>query len=720
MKIRSQLVLIEAGLSLALLLSVLFSIFLLSNYIRYEDVKIKTETVRNTAIRSRYYFLEMLVSVDPVQSIISDYESLEEQLSQDIAELIEGYSTRFVPDIRNDYQKIEDSWEDIRELIRTDDISSLLSIRNEANGDIESLLSMQARIQVLEQGENSFAERLEDTIEKIVSYENTFVFFERSIQSTLTTFSQIIDSYRINLLMYAIAIPVMMLLISIGGSTLFGTKLRKKLTVLDNALNSVIRGDFSVRVEMEGHDEFTDLGGSVNAFTKTLGDKLESFRLIMHDTGSALGTNPETAQIESTQQIESTLLNLAMREATANGAAIYKFGDDTQKLFLSVMEGEFRPPFAVSDLPDSLPEEDIQTLLKSQTIRIDDDTIIAKSAITGNPIMIRNIGAEDGIDWKRSEDNPLYLSSTIVIPLKVGSTVIGVLIVTSNISDNLFTDLEYTNLQSFAEIAAISLENIYKYSELLESVQLERDIGIAEEIQRNLLPKKMPKLNGASVAYLSRNMKGLHGDYFDIYPIGNGKVMLTICEIVGRGIATSLVMVMIRTLLRIAASPEADALSIIDKLNQDMTQQILTENFASIGIFLVDSDGRFTYSSAAHDSAVILRSATKGTEILRTEGIPLGIDKDAKFQQTVGKLSSKDLVFFHSDGIPESRDKNGNEFGIEKLLDIVKKQSESSPAQMIDAIRTELENFEQDTQQQDDQTAIIFRFEGKKMTGNAA
>ena len=713
MKIRSQLILVGAGLNLALLLSVLFSIFLLLSYIRYEDSKIKLAVVQETAIRSRYYFLEMLVSVDPVLSIISNYEVLEEQLTQGVAELSESYFIRPAPDIQNEYQAIEDSWKDIRELIRIDDIISFLSIRNEAD-DIESLLSVQARIQELEQEESSFAEKIDNAIERIAAYESDFILFVNLLQDAMVTLSQTIDRYRTNLLMYAITIPVLIVLISIGGSSLFGAKLHRKLATLNNTLNKVIRGDFSVRVEMEGDDEFTNLAENINAFTKTLGSKLENFRLIMHDIGSTLETDLETTQIES------TLLQLTMKETNANGAAIYRTGNEPNELILSVVEGKFRPPFVVSDLPGSPQEEDIRALLKSRIILADDTTIIGESAAHNKPIMIRDIKAKKGIDWKRSEDDPLHLSSIIVVPLKVGTTVIGVLTVTSDISNSLFTDLEYVNLQSLAEIAAISLESIYKYSELLDSVQLERDIGIAEEIQQSLLPKKMPVLNGASVACLSRSMKGLNGDYFDVYPVGDGKVMLTICEIVGRGIPASLVMVMIRTVLRIVARPDADALSIMNKLNQDMAKQVLTENFASVGVFLVDSDGRFTYSSAAQDSAKILRTATKEIEILHTEGIPIGIDKDVQFTQIIGKLNDKDLVLLHSDGIPESYDKDGNEFGVEKLLNIVKRQSESSPAQIVAAIRTELESFEQDTQQKDDQTAIVFKFDGRKVKGNAA
>lgn len=718
MRIRFQFILVEVGISLALFLSVLFSIFLLLTYTRYKDVKIEAATVQSTAIRSRYYLLEMLVSTDPTPSVISKYKELEEQLTREIAKLEEGYLFKLPSAIRNEHRMIKESWEETYELVSIEDISSILNTRDEGDGDTRSLLSTQARIRELGQEESDLVERLDNAIERITLYENAFVDFEGLLQNTLFTLSKTIDEYRIDILAYAIAVPTIILLISIGLSSLFAAYLGRKVTILNNALSEVIRGDFSVRVGIKGDDEFTGLARSINAFTKTLGDKLESFRLIMHDIGNTLETEFETAQIESTR-IESTLLNLAMKEATANGAALYRVGSESSELVLSIAEGKFRPPFAVSELPESPPEEDIQALLKSQII-LTGETILGESASHGKPIMIKDVEAEGGINWKRPENDPLYLASIIVVPLQVGSTIIGVLTVTSNISGNLFTDLEFVNMQSFAELASISLNNIYKYSDLLESAELERDIGIAEEIQRGLLPSKMPKLRGASVAFLSRSMKGLNGDYFDVYPIREGKVMLTICEIVGRGIPASLVMVMIRTLLRIAANPDADALSVMNKLNQDMTKQVFAENYASVGIFLVDSDGKFTYSSAAQDSAKILRSATKEIEILHTEGIPIGIDKNAKFQQTIGELDYKDLVFFHSDGIPESRDKNGNEFGIEKLLSIVKRQSENSPEQMVNVIQTELENFERDTQQKDDQTVIVFRFDGKKLTGDAA
>ncbi len=125
--------------------------------------------------------------------------------------------------------------------------------------------------------------------------------------------------------------------------------------------------------------------------------------------------------------------------------------------------------------------------------------------------------------------------------------------------------------------------------------------------------------------------------------------MVTICEVAGRGVPAGLVMVMIRTILRLVASSEKDAQKIMTLLNQDMTRRIAIENYASVGILVIDSDGGYSFSSAAHYPLQILRSESDSYEAIQTEGIPVGIDKKAIYQQEIGVLNKRDLVLFHTD-----------------------------------------------------------------------
>jgi sigma-B regulation protein RsbU (phosphoserine phosphatase) len=432
---------------------------------------------------------------------------------------------------------------------------------------------------------------------------------------------------------------------------------------------------------------------------------MESFRLITHDIGQTLSSSMDSTQVEE------TLLKLAMKDTVADGAALYKVGGESGELILSLSAGRFRPPYTVSDLPDSPEEEDINAILRSRIIQ-PGKTMLGESATQGRGIILRDIEHSEETDWSRPVGDALYISSIIVVPLLTGSTVFGVIAITSSEPGILFSDLEFANMQSFGELAAITLDNIYKYTDLLEVTQLNRELGIAEEIQNDLLPKRLPRLPGGEVAIMSRSIKGLNGDYYDVFPIGEGKTLVTICEVAGKGVPAGLVMVMIRTILRLVASPDKDARAIMTLLNRDMTRQIAIESYASVGILIVDAEGNFTFSSAAHYPLQILRSDASEFEALQTEGIPVGIDRNTGYKQQAGKLSRNDLVMFHTDGIPESRNRSDKAFGIENLLDIISSESEKSPEKIVETLKVELEFFERGTEQRDDQTVIILKYTG--------
>ena len=218
------------------------------------------------------------------------------------------------------------------------------------------------------------------------------------------------------------------------------------------------------------------------------------------------------------------------------------------------------------------------------------------------------------------------------------------------------------------------------------------------------------------MAYLSRSIKGLNGDYFDVYPLGGGKTLIAICEVAGRGVPAGLVMVMIRTVLRLLASADKNARTIMHQLNRDMTQRIAIENYASVAIVVLDADGSFTFSSAAHYPLQVLRKNSTEYEELQTEGIPVGIDENADYLQVEGRLRSGDLVLFHTDGIPESRNRKGQLYGLKNMQKVVVSQSESSAQDIVASLKTEIEFFERGTDQKDDQTVIVLKYTG----GNVA
>jgi serine phosphatase RsbU (regulator of sigma subunit)/HAMP domain-containing protein len=711
MKIRPKLIIAELILSVMLFAAVFVSITAYVNYMRFEELKIKTAVLQDTAGGIRFTLLEMLTRKEPASFLILEYQLLEEQMTQNIQDIHDyPYFRNLSEDVQGYFKVIQNNWDLLRRSFVIDEIQGYLDLRSQTDGQVtESLVTQQAVVRAARDAAPKDIELIDDAVTEISLHEKSFNTFVLQLSRALDTMLEVSGDFRLRQTVIGLAVPFLILVVSMAGITLFANRLSGKLVSLDKALFSVAGGDFSIRVDMKGRDEFNSLATSINAFTRTLGAKMESFRLIMHDIGQTLSTGAESAQVEA------TLLRLAMRETVADGAALYKVSGESGELMLSLTAGKFRPPFAVADLPDTPAPEDIEAILRSRIIQ-PGSTILGETAISGKPSMIQNVAASDTADWVRVPEDPLFVSSIITVPLTIGSTVFGVIAITSTRPGGFFSDLEYANMQSFAELAAITLDNIYKYADLLEASQLNRELGIAEEIQQDLLPKKLPRLPGGEIAYMSRSIKGLNGDYFDVYPLGNGKTMITICEVAGRGVPAGLVMVMIRTILRLVADPEKDARSIMTLLNQDMTRRIAIENYASVGILIMDSAGSYSFSSAAHYPLQVFRSDSVSFEEVQTQGIPVGIDRDAVYQQVTGKLGSGDIVLFHTDGIPECRNREGNVFGIPRLLDIVKSRADDQPDGIIGKLKQELEYFERGTYQKDDQTVIIFKFTG----GNAS
>jgi len=705
MKIRPKLIFAELLISLVLFFTILTSINLLVRFNEFENLKIETVKLQDSVSQMRYSVIEMLSSTEPSYYLTYKYRSLNNQINQKLNSITEDPLFQRLPvNVLSLFTIIENGITNIQNSFNDKSINTYLNLRKtDEYNSFESLLFLQAVLKDSVSVSVSYSTKLNQAVSQLSSQVVAFNNFENLIQQTLSSMLQAAEDYSRKQIVLAISLPAVVLMVIIVGIVLFTNVLSRKLSRLDKSLSAIVGGDFSIRMDVKGNDEFSNLAENLNVFTRTLGGKLESFRLIMHDIGQTLSSS-----LDSTQ-VESTLLSLAMRETIADGAALYKVGGEAGELILSVSAGKFRPPFVVSDLPDSPEEEDINAILRSRIIQ-PGKTVLGESAIHGRAVIFRDIEHDDEIEWSRPESDALFLSSIIIVPLQIGSTVFGVITITASRPGDNFNDLEFANMQSFGELAAITLDNIYKYSDLLEATQLNREIGIAEEIQKDLLPKRLPRLPNGEVAILSRSIKGLNGDYYDVFPLGEGKSLITICEVAGRGIPAGLVMVMIRTILRLVSSPDKDARTIMTLLNRDMTKQISIESYASVGILIIDTDGHFTFSSAAHYPLQILRSETRLFEAIQTEGIPVGIEKNAQYKQQRGILHNNDLVMFHTDGVPESRNREDNAFGIEALLDVLKSEADSNPESIIETLKVELEYFERGTDQKDDQTVIILKY----------
>ncbi|MFW5711452.1 MAG: PP2C family protein-serine/threonine phosphatase, partial [Spirochaetota bacterium] len=314
------------------------------------------------------------------------------------------------------------------------------------------------------------------------------------------------------------------------------------------------------------------------------------------------------------------------------------------------------------------------------------------------------------LGYHREKDDPLYIESLIVSPLMISQRVLGTIVMTKKAEGDSFTDLDFTHMQTFADYAALTIDNIFNYEELIEKREMHREIEIAANIQRGLLPREIPDLPSTQIAAFSRAARGISGDYYDAFLIEKDTLGVIICDVVGKGVPASLLMVMIRTIIRLISSPQRTPSQLLTLLNRGIIGRIGTDHFATLSMFSYnDKEKEVTYSNAAHPPLLVYRSSDEEFIEIDTPGLPIGVEQKEQYQQRSFKVQSGDILILFTDGIPETRSPDGREYTTENLKSRLKQIGNKSAKAISKYIQDDLDRFTEGAEQHDDQTLFVMK-----------
>ena len=392
---------------------------------------------------------------------------------------------------------------------------------------------------------------------------------------------------------------------------------------------------------------------------------------------------------------------------SATSGAIFLIDEYDDVLTLKARQGYFPPPFPVPKVVRSK-IGGVEKYLASAKIKLG-ETIFGEVAESGESQYIRRVAGDPRMEQNSHED-ALYMSSIIVIPFIVLKRVFGVLGLIKRDKGDFFSQNDYDRARLFADYVSLILENLFTYIELLEKQEIEREVGIAADIQTKLLPKKLPRIENAGVSAYSVPARGVSGDYYDIIPLREGKIAMVICDVAGKGVPASLVMVMIRTIIHLIAASSRSTAQIVSWINKGIAGNIDIDRFATLSFFIFNpATGELQYSNAAHHPAMIYRAATRSIEQLDTEGLPIGIEREARYSQQETKLANGDIVMMYTDGIIEAMDPRGRQYEDERLKTIFIDNASLGAKELIKAIQTDIDAFVGDAKQHDDQTLMLMK-----------
>lgn len=318
------------------------------------------------------------------------------------------------------------------------------------------------------------------------------------------------------------------------------------------------------------------------------------------------------------------------------------------------------------------------------------------------------------LEDKLPEDQDLLPGARHLMGLAIGTegTRQGLLIVADKESRHgvgPFPVADRRSLSLFANQAAIALETAYLHKQALEKERLERELELAADIQRRLLPTVFPRMEGFELTGWSRPARHIGGDYYDFLRLRDQRVAAVLADVSGKGLPAALMVSTVHSALRLLIDQTDVGRTLVRRLNHHIAESSAPNKFITLLVAELDpASARVRYVNAGHNPALLIGSEGR-VEELESGGLPLGLFDNSSYQAGEIELGQGDLVCIYSDGITESTSRRDEELGVQRLVDLLRSKREKPLAEIVRTVDAAVTGFEDGLDQGDDQTLVLIR-----------
>ena len=241
-------------------------------------------------------------------------------------------------------------------------------------------------------------------------------------------------------------------------------------------------------------------------------------------------------------------------------------------------------------------------------------------------------------------------------------------------------------------------------------LKLERDLQLARQIQERTFPDVIPDLRGFRIDAWSEPAEETGGDTYDVVECGD-RVVLLLADATGHGIGPAISVTQVRAMLRMAVQLGADLATIVRDLNKQLYADLPDGRFITAWLAEIDTVAGTLASFSAGQAPIVRYDAAAGRCIVRpADTVPLGVVPDLSVEITEPhKLADGDIVAVFSDGIYEALDSAGEQFGVDRVTQIIAGHHDGTPTEIIAALREAVGAFTGDTAANDDRTGIVIK-----------
>lgn len=317
------------------------------------------------------------------------------------------------------------------------------------------------------------------------------------------------------------------------------------------------------------------------------------------------------------------------------------------------------------------------------------------------------------VDLRYAEQQSIISSgikSAMAVPLYEEGEVFGVLYTDTSDPKNRYSEDHLRIMATFGNMLAAKISNNILLEDKRTKEILEAELAVASQIQQQLLPKSIPVVEDYALQAYQSQCKQVGGDLYDISELEDGRILILLADVSGKGIGAALlasnILASFRTLYNLKKIDMLEGTSEISKQLLDSTRP---GDFATLFIGILDPRSHsMRYVNAGHNPPLVIRR-NGDSEYMEASGIPIGMMDLNTWKEETVKLEPGEFIFIFTDGIPEAMNRRGDQFGDEKLEKFVIDNREKSPGVLLKAMMREVDSFIEDFSRSDDITAIILR-----------
>lgn len=279
---------------------------------------------------------------------------------------------------------------------------------------------------------------------------------------------------------------------------------------------------------------------------------------------------------------------------------------------------------------------------------------------------------------------------------KVKEGTLGVCTICHGVVDDNLLRMDYTSCVCLDHYSA------------QERRELENELELSQVVQRALLPQQPPSIAGMEIAAFSRPAQIVSGDYFDFLKFNDGSHGFVVSDVSGKGMSAGMLMSSLQTAFNTLV-PESDSpVKVLEKINRLYIHNINFTTFVTIFFGKIDPLAKtLTYANAGHNPAFLYRHAKKQGEWLQPTGAAIGLMEQFDLQSRNVQLESNDILLLYTDGVTEAFNPQSQQYGQERLAEVIKQNEQLSAEGLIGKILDALNSFIERQPLGDDITLVV-------------